>query len=351
MAPICFDSAGKPGLSAASAGNSRDNMTDRVESGVGSAARVRAGGVEHDIILHQYPISPYSAKVRIALGIKQLAWRACTPPVIAPKPDFVALTGGYRRVPVMQIGADIYCDSQLIIRTLDRLFPDPPLHTAGADALTFALAPWFERLLTETAAPLAFRDAPSVDPEFARDRELVMERPFVDLAAWRAAAPHAADGLRAQLDWIDAQLSDGRAWLGGDEPGLMDVFAYPNLGFLRDMGADTVLIDRLPAVRAWERRVAALGEANTGGIEAGEAIAIARAATPVPYSGVSQGEPNGLRAGDRVVIRADDYGRDPVAGELVCASAQHVTIRRTDPRAGEVAVHFPRYGFRIERSD
>jgi hypothetical protein len=62
------------------------------------------------------------------LGIKRIAWRACTPPVIAPKQDLVALTGGYRWIPVMQVGANVYCDSQLIIRTLDRMFPEPPLH-------------------------------------------------------------------------------------------------------------------------------------------------------------------------------------------------------------------------------
>jgi glutathione S-transferase len=304
----------------------------------------------HEIILHQYPVSPYSAKVRIALAIKRLAWRACTPPVVAPKPDFIPLTGGYRRVPVMQIGADIYCDSQLIIRTLDLLFPDPPLYAAGDEALAFALTPWFERMLTETAVPIVFSDGRSVDPAFARDREIVMERPFVDLAAWRAAAPHAADWLRAQLDWIDAQLSDGREWLGGSEPGLLDIFAYPNLGFLADMGVDTNLIDRSPAVRAWARRARPLAETSTAGIDAEEAIAIARAATPAPYGEVAEGEPNGLRYGDRVVVRADDYGRDPVAGELVSASAQHVTLRRTNQRTGEVAVHFPRYGFRVERS-
>ena len=284
-------------------------------------------------------------------GLKDITWTSVRINRIMPRPDLMPMTGGYRRTPVMQIGADIYCDSQLIIRTLDRLFPDPPLYAAGDEALAFALAPWFDRLLTETAVPLVFSDGRSLDPAFARDREMVMERPFVDVAAWRDAAPHAADWLRAQLDWIDAQLSDGREWLGGAEPGLLDVFAYPNLGFLAEMGADTSLIDRLPAVRAWAQRVRPLAETSTAGIGAEEAIAIARTATPAPYGEVAEGEPNGLRFGDRVVVRANDYGRDPVVGELVSASAQQVTIRRTDQRIGDVAVHFPRYGFRVERSD
>src|ERR1700710_1492106 len=153
---------------------------------------LRRGRDMDEIILHQYELSPYSEKVRIVLAIKRLAYQCCTPPVVAPKPLLTALTGGYRRIPVLQIGADIYCDSEMILRTLARLFPDPPLHCAGGNAMDFALAPWFERLLVETMVPLAFRNVPEVDPAFVRDRELVMERKFVDLPAWRAVAPHAA---------------------------------------------------------------------------------------------------------------------------------------------------------------
>src|SRR5271167_178323 len=76
-----------------------------------------------DIILHHYEISPYSEKVRIGLGLKGLAWGSVEIPVIMPKPDLTALTGGYRKTPVLQIGADIYCDSQLIMRELERRHP------------------------------------------------------------------------------------------------------------------------------------------------------------------------------------------------------------------------------------
>ena len=77
------------------------------------------------IILHHYDISPYSEKVRLGLGLKGLAWASVEIPVIMPKPDLTALTGGYRKAPVLQIGADIYCDSQLIMRELERRHPSP----------------------------------------------------------------------------------------------------------------------------------------------------------------------------------------------------------------------------------
>jgi glutathione S-transferase len=302
-----------------------------------------------ELILHQYDVSPYTRKVKMALAVKGLAWRACTQPVIAPKPDLVALTGGYRRIPVLQIGADIYCDSDLILRVLDRLYPDPPLGSAGDDALAFALSPWLSAQLTSVAVPLSFSNGRAVDPAFARDREQVMGGPFVDVERWRNEAPHAAETLRAQFGWIDAMLADGRSWLTGDRPRLLDMFAYPNLGFLREMGANLDMIEQSPRFTAWEERARALGDGRRSEITTGEAVEIARRARPAPFGGLAAGEPNGLALGDEVVVRAADYGRDPVRGTLVSASAQHVTVRRVDERTGEVAVHFPRVGFTVER--
>jgi len=69
-----------------------------------------------DIILHHYDTSPYSEKVRTGFGLKGLAWASVE----------------------LQIGADIYCDSQLIMRELERRYPTPSFYPAGhgaADAL------------------------------------------------------------------------------------------------------------------------------------------------------------------------------------------------------------------------
>jgi len=76
-----------------------------------------------DMILHHYPASPFSEKVRVAFGIKGLAWKSVIIPRILPKPDLMPLTGGYRKTPVLQIGADIYCDTQLILREIERRAP------------------------------------------------------------------------------------------------------------------------------------------------------------------------------------------------------------------------------------
>jgi len=109
-----------------------------------------------DIILHHYETSPYSEKVRIGLGLKGFAWRSMEVPVMMPKPHLTALTGGYRKTPVLQIGADIYCDTQLIMRELERRHPIPSFYPAGRGAAD-ALALWAEKTTFSPAVSMHSR--------------------------------------------------------------------------------------------------------------------------------------------------------------------------------------------------
>ena len=61
----------------------------------------------------------------------------------------------------------------------------------------------------------------------------------------------------------------------------------------------------------------------------------------------ANGDPSGLQGGTRVTVTPDDLGRDPVEGDLVGADDREVVIRRVDPRAGTVHVHFPRAGYDV----
>src|ERR1700740_2975446 len=107
------------------------------------------------IILHHYGLSPYSEKIRAILGYKKLAWRSVETPVVLPKPDLVALTGGYRKAPVLQVGRDVYCDTRLIARLLDRLHPAPALVPPQFRASCQAFAAQ-ERNLFFASIPVAF---------------------------------------------------------------------------------------------------------------------------------------------------------------------------------------------------
>ena len=300
------------------------------------------------ILLHQYDTSPFSEKVRLCLGIKGLAWSAVDQPVVMPKPELLALTGAYRRIPVMQIGADIYCDSVLIVRELERRFPTPTLFPGGTPGTDQAAAQWTDRAFFQSAVTVIFAGlGDSVGEIFIKDSEQLSGQPF-NPEAMRAAVPHMAGQLRAHAALIAEQLADGRKFLQGDAPGLIDANAYYNLWFVRSFHAPAAAVfEDLPGLMPWYDRITAIGHGQRSTASREEAITIARDATPDPCELTPS---DGDLAGKTVQVSATDYGRDPVRGTLIGSSAQHWTVRRNDPAAGEINVHLPRIGFTLSRA-
>jgi glutathione S-transferase len=303
----------------------------------------------NDIILHHYPTSPYAEKVRIALGIKQLPWRSVHIPVIMPKPDLMPLTGGYRKTPVMQIGADIYCDTQCILRELERRFPERSLYR-GTDAGTAnAMAFWSDRNLFSPAVGvgLASRGSTLISPEFLADRAKFSGRE-VNLERLKASVPILLDQLRAQLGWLEGMLADGRPFLLGQHPTLFDCAAYHPCWFLRvNAGADKAPLNELPTLQAWMARVEQIGHGTATQLDAKDALNIAQRASPQAIAATDARDPAGRKPGTHVQVMPDDTGRDPVVGELLASSRDEIVIRRSDALVGEVAVHFPRAGFQV----
>ncbi len=296
------------------------------------------------IILHHYDISPFSEKVRVVLGIKGLEWHAVDQPVIMPKPELTCLTGGYRKIPVMQIGADIYCDSQVIISELERRFPDSAMpDTAG---LGYALGFWTDREVFQAAVAVIFGGiGDHVDEAFKKDREALSGRPF-DTEQMKQAVPVMTEQLRAHMGFLEGQLADGRKFLGGDKPGLADANAYYNIWFVRTVNpAGATVFDGFEKLNAWEGRVKAIGHGTRHAMSREDAIAIAKDAASIQEEQADAHEPNGLKPGRKVAVMADDYGRDPITGTLVASDANRIALRREDPQVGEVVVHFPRAGF------
>jgi glutathione S-transferase len=298
-----------------------------------------------DIILHHYDISPYSEKVRLGLGLKGLAWASVELPIVMPKPNLTALTGGYRKTPVLQIGADIYCDSQLIMRELERRFPTPSFYPAGHGAAD-ALAWWAEKTTFSPAVSVLFAKKPDMLPEgFLEDRAKFSGR-NIDPVAMKAAVPNLLDQLRAHFDWLDQMLADGRSFLQGPAAGLADLSAYHPVWFLRrNFGSAAAPLDGFPRLQTWAERIAAIGHGSRSEMSAQQALDVARDATSIARATVDPHDPIGRKPGQTVTVTPDDTGRDPVVGELVASDVHEIVIRRSDREIGEVCVHFPRAGF------
>src|SRR3954471_636665 len=106
-----------------------------------------------ELIFHHYPTSPFSEKIRLIFGLKKLEWRSVIIPVMMPKDDVLALTGGYRKTPILQIGRDVYCDSALIADVLERVQPTPLIFPKAHAAAARIIAQWADATLFWTAIP------------------------------------------------------------------------------------------------------------------------------------------------------------------------------------------------------
>ena len=155
------------------------------------------------------------------------------------------------------------------------------------------------------------------------------------------------DQFRANADWIEAQLGDGREFLLG-EFSLADINAYMNVWYARQSLPEIAdILTAFPLISAWEKRIQAFGHGSRSEISTAEALEIGTKSTPQAKPLADPNDPNGRKPGDVVSVHSDDAWKTDIRGEIVSLSAQHIAIRRKDDRAGEVVVHFPRAGFTI----
>lgn len=309
------------------------------------------------IILHHYAASPFSEKVRLALRLKNLAWASVHVPVIMPKPDLVPLTGGYRRTPVMQIGADIYCDTALILRELERRSQMPALNLPGHEGLSAMVGAWADGKWFQTSVGVIFGTLGDKVPEdFRKDRAALSGRPF-DVKAMAVAAPMLRDQWRAQLMWIEERLKGGKGagaghYIISTKPGMVDVHAHMNVWFVAQRVPEFVeeCFGGAPRTKAWFERLNDASGPDPEEIDAMHALEIAEAAGPRLVATSADGrEPQSLVSGEPVAVAPDDYGKDWVEGTLVHADAQRVIIARSTQTLGTINVHFPRAGYLVRR--
>lgn len=305
-----------------------------------------------NLILHQYPGSPFSEKIRSLFGYKQQAYQSVEIPVIMPKPDLMALTGGYRKTPVLQHGADIYCDTGIICQLIDRLYPQNSIYPQDQIAHFTAAAHWTDTFLFKASVAVAFQPKalaasdlfsdPAAAEAFMKDRAEFSKGSTelgMDLSV---ALPH----WLQHMSRLERQLSSSE-FLGGSSPNILDFSTYHCCWFVYKNQVLKGDLTQLPALGHWMERMAAFGHGQPTSITGEAAVTVAKTSNPeaIAADGGQSSEP--FERGEQVEVMAIDYGFQPTRGELVLASEDELVVKRIDERAGEVNVHFPRLGFRM----
>jgi glutathione S-transferase len=302
-------------------------------------------------ILHHYASSPFSEKVRVLFGYKRMTWRSVTIPAVMPKPDVVALTGGYRKTPVLQIGSDVYCDTRLIAQVLEELAPSPSIYPKGQEASAVFLAQWADQTLFYSALPYAFQGEALVKlaGKLSQDEAAKFLEDRLNMgkdARYKPPPAHVAfSHMPVYFAQLEAQLQ-GRPFLLGDAPCIADFAAYHPMWFIVQ-GTDKPLAP-FSALRAWMARMAAFGHGTSTELSSTEAIELCKQTKARERAKSLPTDANGNTLGRRVMVRPTDLGRDPVEGTIVHLASESFAIERTDDRAGTVTVHFPTIGYELK---
>ncbi|MBC5764402.1 glutathione S-transferase family protein [Ramlibacter albus] len=314
----------------------------------------------NDLILHHYASSPFSEKVRLILGFKKLPWRSVMIPPILPKPDVVALTGGYRKTPVLQVGADVYCDTALICDVLEHLRPEPTLYPPHLKGVCRIFAQWADTTLFWAAmgynlqpkgAQHVFAKAP---PEAAK--AFAEDRKAMSANMTRLRPGDATSAYRSYLRRI-ANMADEHDFLFGAEPCVADFAAYHGIWYTRtQVPVLADILNATPAVGEWMNRMEALGHGQMTTFDSTAALEVAKAVDPLPPSGKllvdsAFQDDHGIALGEQVTITAEAFGPEPTQGKLIAATRTHYSIEREHELTGVVHVHFPRIGYVLRKAD
>ena len=297
----------------------------------------------NNIIIYHYPASPYAEKVRLMAGYLGVPWHSVDVPIQPPRETLAMLAGGYRRIPVAQVGADIYCDTALISEQIAnladrRLAKDNDAITSLADHAEqqafFAAIRQNSQL--KTAVGLVMKLGFKGMMAFAKDR--------ATFAVGYAPAMLSPDQAKAvfgkYLDDLASHLAD-QSFLGGDEPCLSDFRCYHPI-FLA-IAFRSVKTSQLPAaVRAWMDRVAGFGWGQVAPMTDREALEVAKSSSPLAISEAATQHPD---VGEWVTVSPTDTGKVPVTGTLVGMDAGRISLLRRSADVGDVHVHFPAVGF------
>ncbi|MCJ1313672.1 hypothetical protein MMC25_007351 [Agyrium rufum] len=337
----------------------------------------------NDIILFQYPFSPYARRVIWYLQLRGIPYSQSNQPHMLPRPDVKALGINYRRIPFLSIGRDVYIDTRLILSTLDTnasklissssLKTKPkshlsPLTTPYQHAISSLLERWYiEGGIFSRAAQLIPLDSPAMkDPKFVKDRQ-----EFTG-ASWEKeerakVRPEALMHFRDVVRWLEeGLLADGRDWIAETGmPSLVDIQAIWPIHWLKTMPgalpADLISAQQFPKVFAWVSRFDnALKTAQQDSSftkptslkpdEMKSQIWAASHFVPLTELKVDENDPLGLKQDEEVEVWPTDSGfRHKDSGPLKALNEREVVIE-TRGEGQSLMLHFPRILFRVRKA-
>ena len=187
-----------------------------------------------DPILYFYAFSPYARKVTAYLALRGIPYTECEQPVTMPRPDLAAIGVKYRRIPVLSIGRDIYCDTALILDKLEKLYPGSDMggKTAQDKALIKLLQKWTDLDIFPQAADSIPSNFPVFDdPNFLKDREALWGRTWTRERQDSVRA-EALQSMRHNFELLEMMLGDGRDFIleSSNGPSLADINGEQGLG-------------------------------------------------------------------------------------------------------------------------
>ena len=300
------------------------------------------------LILHQYDISPFSQKAQKMMGLKGLSWQSVEMPMIAPKPDVEALTGGYRGTPVLQIGRDVFIDNWMIARALDEFDATGPAVNAQGGLREAALYAWGERLFTPLlhAALAAYQS--EWDADFLADRKRVF--PDVDFDTLDVSDPDRRSQVGAYLGTVEAQLGLSQDFLGGAQADGWDVHVWGMVWMIHSaLPALMPIVETFPRLVDWYERMSALGTGIREDADIDIAWQALRAGPARPLPDTLDQEPLAQWVGEVVDISAGLADRGSASGRLLAVDHEQVVLG-VEPISGEPAqVWFPRFGYHLKQ--
>ncbi|KAH7405688.1 hypothetical protein DE146DRAFT_649424 [Phaeosphaeria sp. MPI-PUGE-AT-0046c] len=323
--------------------------------------------VAKPIIFH-YPSSIYSHRVLWYLWLRGIEYEECVQPLVMPRPDLASIGVGYRKIPILAIGKDVYCDSRLIISKLEEQFPNSSVGTS-----TPAEEGLRKLLESFSVDGGVFANAVKLMPYWA-DSGMLQNKVFLDdrqqlSGGWRmtkgvmeAARPGGLQQIRQVFDLFERTfLADGRDWvLGTQEPTVADIDAvWPFEWLIIDRNMKESLPEEYvndktyPKVYDWVRRFMARVEEKKKSCPVpitldGETMVsqTMSVSSSVDDIGFIEDDPLAYKKGDKVQVFPSDYGQVGVSqGAIVGLSTNEVVIQNDKG----LHLHFPRWNFSIKR--